>query len=117
MGFTAILFTAGIRMVPQAPMGFTLTAFGALLGERAGIQVQWRDRHFSYTMASPFLLAILALWGLPAALLAGIAASLLDDLADRSSPRKTAFNLSQTSLALAAAGLVYGLLADGPVTT
>jgi signal transduction histidine kinase len=68
-------------------------------------------------MASPFLLAILALWGLPAALLAGIAASLLDDLADRSSPRKTAFNLSQTSLALAAAGLVYGLLADGPVTT
>ncbi len=97
--------------------GLGLSAAGTIGGEFARIDVQWRGKTFHYTMASPFTLAILALWGLPAALLAISLATLLDDGVHHSTLRKTLFNLGQASLALGAAGLVYALLADGPVTS
>src|SRR6266536_3024962 len=117
IGLLIPLAPAGIRAVWHTPLALGLTAVGVVLGEFARIDVQWRGKTFHYTMASPFTLAILALWGLPAALLAAAAATLLDDRVNRSTLPKTLFNLGQASLALGAAGLVYALLADGPVTS
>src|SRR6266536_2003595 len=117
LGLIVRLGPAGVRTAWHTPLVPGLSAAGAIGGEFARIDVQWRGKTFHYTMASPFTLAILALWGLPAALLAISLATLLDDGVHHSTLRKTLFNLGQASLALGAAGLVYALLADGPVTS
>lgn len=111
------LAPAGIRSALHDPVAFGLAALGAVLGEFAGVHVRWRSKGMSYTMASPFVLAVLAIWGLPAALVAAAAATLLDDRVNRSAVSKTLFNLGQAGLSLGAAGLLYALLADGPVVS
>ena len=83
----------------------------------AGIHVRWRSQGIYYTMAIPFVLAVLALWGLPAALLVAATATLVDDRMNQSATRKTLFNLGRAGLSLGAAGQLYALLADGPVVS
>jgi signal transduction histidine kinase len=117
LGVLALLAPAGLHGFQHAPLAIWLLAAGTVAGERLGVHVQWRGRTCYYTMASPFALALLSTWGLPAAVLAAAAASMLDDLIDRSAPRKALFNVAQSSLALAAAGVVYGALSNGPVTS
>jgi signal transduction histidine kinase len=117
IALVATAAAAGVRAVASAPLAFVLTALGAVLGERARIRAGWRGRSLCYTLSSPFLLVILALWGLPAALLVAVAASIGDDLLDRSSPRRLLLNLGQSSLALGIAGLVYLELAGGPLVS
>jgi len=117
IALVATVAAAGVHAAASAPVAFGLTALGAVLGERASIRARWRGSSLCYTLASPFLLVILALWGLPAALLVGVAASIADDLIDRSSPRRLALNVGQTSLALGVAGLVYLELAGGPLVS
>jgi signal transduction histidine kinase len=109
------LAPAGIRSASRDLLAFGLATTGAVAGEFAGIHVRWRSQGIYYTMASPFVLAVLALWGLPAALLVAATATLVDDRVNRSAARKTLFNLGQAGLGLGAAGLLYALLADGPV--
>src|SRR6266536_5177600 len=88
IGLLTPLAPAGIRAVWHTPLALGLSAVGVVLGEFARIDVQWRGKTFHYTMASPFTLAILALWGLPAALLAISLATLLDDGVHHSTLRK-----------------------------
>jgi signal transduction histidine kinase len=113
----AVLAPASPRAFQHAPLAVWLLVAGTVSGEFLGVDVHWRGKAYYYTMASPFALALLSTSGLPAAVAAAAAGSVLDDLVHRSAPRKTLFNVAQSSLALAAAGVVYGTLSDGPLTS
>jgi signal transduction histidine kinase len=110
-----VLAPAGLRTFQHGPPAVWVLAGWTIVGEFLGIHVQWRQKTRYYTMVSPFALALLSTWGLPAAVLATAAASALDDARVRLAPKKALFNVAQSSLALAAAGAIYGALSHGPV--
>jgi GGDEF domain-containing protein len=69
-----------------------------------------RGETVEITVSPPFLFTLLLLEGVPLALAAAIVASLLVDVVRRKPLRKTAFNVAQYALQVAAAGAVISAL-------
>ena len=95
------------------PIG--LLAVATLVGEMKPLHIS-RSGKSSWTvsMSGPFILALVAVAGLGVAVLVQTFASLADDLINKRTPRKSAFNTAQYILSLLAARAVYSGLADLP---
>jgi diguanylate cyclase (GGDEF)-like protein len=91
-------------------------AVAAIAGEvkpirllRSGAEVR------SLSTSAPFVLALVAVAGVGAAVLVQAIASLADDALNRRELKKSAFNTAQYALSVLSAGVVYGWLAGVPV--
>jgi len=89
-------------------------ALCAMLGELVPLRVYTRGAEGETTTSTTFALALLIAGGVEAALAGLLLANLVADLARRKPPHKIAFNMAQYALAVAAAGIVLGLLSDVP---
>ena len=119
VGLAAIIgVVARTSWIPVArgawlPIGFLAVA--ALAGEMKPLLIS-RSGTSSGTisMSGPFILALVAVAGLGVAVLVQAFASMADDLINRRTPRKSAFNTAQYILSLLAARAVYSGLAHLP---
>ena len=95
------------------PIGFLAVA--ALAGEMKPLLIS-RSGTSSGTISTsgPFILALVAVAGLGVAVLVQAFASMADDLINRRTPKKSAFNTAQYILSLLAARAVYSGLAHLP---
>src|SRR5690606_18801643 len=64
----------------------------------------------SLSTSAPFVLALVAVAGVTAAVAVQIIASMTDDALRRRAPKKSLFNTSQYTLAVLTAGAIYGSL-------
>lgn len=90
-------------------------AAAAILGEVKPIRILSdgaQERTLSTSV--PFILALIAVAGVGVAIVAQIIASLLDDILERRSLVKSAFNSAQYALSVLVAGAVYSWLANVP---
>lgn len=119
VGLAAIIgVVAHTSWIPVArgawlPIGFLAVA--ALAGEMKPLLIS-RSGTSSGTisMSCPFILALVAVAGLGVAVLVQAFASMADDLINRRTPKKSAFNTAQYILSLLAARAVYSGLAHLP---
>ncbi|PVU84294.1 GGDEF-domain containing protein (plasmid) [Cellulomonas sp. WB94] len=95
------------------PIGFLAVA--ALVGEVKPLLIS-RSGKASWTVSTsgPFILALVAVAGVGVAVLVQAVVSLADDLINRRTPMKSAFNTAQYVLSLVAARAVFSALAGLP---
>ncbi|HEX5333550.1 MAG TPA: EAL domain-containing protein [Cellulomonas sp.] len=95
------------------PIGFLAVA--TVVGETKPLLISRSGRSSGTVSTSgPFVLALVAVAGVGVAVLAQAVASLADDLINRRTPKKSAFNSAQYVLSLVAARAVYSGLAHRP---
>ena len=112
-------------LVLMLPEGYQALAHGGqlfwvllllvMLGELLPIKVPRRDAEI--TTSTTFSFAALICFGVPAAVIAQVAGSLIIDIARQRSFLRSAFNVAQYTLSFAAAGAVLSLLSDLPLAT
>src|SRR4051794_5450388 len=99
--------------IEWADQGFWILATLAILGELVPFRVPFRHEAQEVTLSTTFVLAILFMFGLPAAIAIQAAGSLLSDALQRKRSWKAAFNVGQYTLSWTAAALLVGLLNGG----
>jgi len=114
-----LLAHAGLHVARQAPPAFWLLAGLLVATEFLSVDVEWHGKALCATLSSPVALAMLNRWGLPVTGVTVAVASLLEDAANRSAPRKLLFNVAHNTLALTAAFAIYAVLAgtSGPIAS
>ncbi|WP_084099885.1 bifunctional diguanylate cyclase/phosphodiesterase [Demequina sp. NBRC 110051] len=86
-------------------------AIAAIIGEAKPIQLVLGDAESrSLSTSAPFILALIPVAGVAAAVVVQIVASLTDDILQRRQVTKSMFNIAQYSLSVLAAGVVYSFL-------
>ncbi|HEX2084762.1 MAG TPA: EAL domain-containing protein [Solirubrobacteraceae bacterium] len=83
-----------------------------LLGELFPIRLPRSEQLDEITLSTPFAFALLLAYGPAPAIAAYAAASVVQDLFDRTAPAKTAFNAAQYALSIAAAAGVLALAGE-----
>lgn len=110
----AMLLTgAAVTDFDAAIPAFLVLASLAILGELFPFHVPFRHEAQEITLSTPFVLAILVTFGVPAAITVQIIGSLLSDCHARKVWWKTAFDAGQYSLAWAIAGATMLLVHGG----
>lgn len=110
LGLLAAILWGGIADLRHTPAFWVLTAL-VVLAELLSIKVRHRDEVVEeITISTTFSFALLLALGATAGVLAQAIASVIGDVSRRKSPRKTAFNVAQYTLSLAAAGAVMHVL-------
>ena len=119
LGLAALVGVVALTSWPSVahgawwPIGFLAVA--TLVGETKPLLISRSGRSSGTVSTSgPFVLALVAVAGVGVALLAQAVASLADDLINRRTPKKSAFNSAQYVLSLVAARAVYSGLAHVP---
>lgn len=102
------------RELVIGPVGaFLILAMLAIFVESLGLIFSYKGQMFQYSLGAPLMLAVMTVFGLAPAAIVQIAASLVSDVSRHKSWAKVAFNASQTTLSLTAAGTVIeGLLRE-----
>ncbi|MGV8977752.1 MAG: putative bifunctional diguanylate cyclase/phosphodiesterase [Cellulomonas sp.] len=113
VGVVARTSWTSVQHGPWWPIGFLAVA--ALVGEVKPLRIS-RSGTSSGTVSTsgPYIVALVAVAGLGTAVLVQAFASLADDVVNRRTPKKSAFNTAQYVLSLVAARAVYSGLADLP---
>jgi diguanylate cyclase (GGDEF)-like protein len=96
-----------------ATASVTLLAVGVVFGELVPLKLPLAGGDEEVNLSTTFALALVLSVGLPAALIVQVMASLVQDLVARKPIWRSAFNMGQYTLSLAAAGLVldrFGML-------
>ncbi|HEX2085539.1 MAG TPA: bifunctional diguanylate cyclase/phosphodiesterase, partial [Solirubrobacteraceae bacterium] len=93
--------------------GFWALAGFVLLAELFPIRLPRRDQLDEITLSTPFAFAVLLAYGPAPAIVAYAAASIVQDVFDRTSPPKVAFNAGQYALAIAAGAGVLAAAGAG----
>nr|MDP8944014.1 EAL domain-containing protein [Actinomycetota bacterium] len=101
---------ATLPRLGELPWEFWLLAAFVVAGELLPIRVPRRSQVDKVTTSDTFAFAILLGWGAGPAVLALAVASVVDDVAARTPPRRAGFNLAQYALSAVAAGVVLDLL-------
>jgi diguanylate cyclase (GGDEF)-like protein len=92
--------------------GLVLLALAVVAGELFPIRVGPDEGEVA--PSTTFTFALLLAYGVPAAALVQAAGSLVADVVQRKPPVRSAFNIAQYTLAIAAAGVVFALVAELP---
>ena len=101
------------RLGDFAAVSVALLAVGVVSGELVPMKLPLAGGDEEVNLSTTFALALVLLVGLPVALIVQATASLLQDLVARKPIWRSAFNMGQYTLSLAAAGLVlecFGML-------
>ena len=106
-GLLAATMPAAARTARDEPLVVLLLTAFMVAADLRPIQRQRRGTVEWLTLSSPFAFALLLGWGMPASVLALSIASAVGDLVQRKELYRTAFNASQTGIALAVAGALY----------
>jgi diguanylate cyclase (GGDEF)-like protein len=96
-----------------ATVSVTLLVVGVVFGELVPLKLPLAGGDEEVNLSTTFALALVLSVGLPAALIVQVMASLVQDLVARKPIWRSAFNMGQYTLSLAAAGLVldrFGML-------
>src|SRR3954447_18426606 len=96
--------------IEWADHGFWILATLAILGELVPFRVPFRHEAQEVTLSTTFVLSILFMFGLPAAIAIQAAGSLLSDAAQRKPWWKAAFNVGQYTVSWTAAAFAVGLV-------
>ena len=108
-----ILSVVGMpEILDRLDAGLVLLAIAVAIGELAPIRVGPEEGEVA--PSTTFTFALLLVYGLPAAALAQAVGSLAADLIYRKPLVRSAFNIAQYTLAIAAAGAVFHLVATPP---
>jgi diguanylate cyclase (GGDEF)-like protein len=107
---------SGVSGLVREPLFWVIAAL-LVVGEMRPIVTQARSGFQSPVASLAFGFAALLYWGFPVAVLLRALASLVVELAQRKAPHRCLFNAAQTTLALAAAGLVLQLTGNHPSPT
>jgi diguanylate cyclase (GGDEF)-like protein len=99
-----------------ASAAFAVLLVGVVLGELVPLKLPLRGGDEEVNLSTPFALALLMSVGLAPALLAQAAASLIQDVVARKPVWRSAFNIGQYALCLAAASAVLSALGVQPST-
>lgn len=110
---TVILLNS-IRIAEYGSLHFWVFAGCVLVGELILIRVPRRTEVLSITASGTFTFALLVSHGVGAAVVAQMAASIIDDLLHKKSPWKILFNVAQYTLAISAGGVVLNILTELP---
>ncbi|WP_062290107.1 putative bifunctional diguanylate cyclase/phosphodiesterase [Demequina phytophila] len=120
LGIAGVAFvltgTSWSDVVDQPLLGSAVfLAVAAIFGEVKPIRlIREGGEERTLSTSAPFILALLAVSGVGAAVLVQVIASLLDDILHRRPWQKSLFNISQYALSVVAAGAVYTWLAGIP---
>jgi diguanylate cyclase (GGDEF)-like protein len=101
------------RLGDVATVSVALLAVGVVLGELVPLKLPLAGGDEEVNLSTTFALALVLLVGLPVALIVQATASMVQDLIARKPIWRSAFNMGQYTLSLAAAGLVldcFGML-------
>jgi diguanylate cyclase (GGDEF)-like protein len=96
---------AGLQLLARQPLFWVIVVL-VVVGEMRPVVTQGRSGFQSPVASVTFSFAALLYWGFPVAVLLRAAASLAVELAQRKAPHRCLFNAAQTTLAMAAAGLL-----------
>src|SRR3954454_7104830 len=96
--------------IEWADHGFWILATLAILGELVPFRVPFRHEAQEVTLSTTFVLAILFMFGLPAAIAIQAAGSLVSDTVHRKPWWKAAFNVGQYTVSWTAAAFTVGLV-------
>jgi diguanylate cyclase (GGDEF)-like protein len=99
-----------------ASAAFAVLLVGVVLGELVPLKLPLRGGDEEVNLSTPFALALLMSVGLAPALVAQVAASLIQDVVARKPVWRSAFNVGQYALCLAAASAVLSALGVQPST-
>src|SRR4051812_7824454 len=109
----ALVVAGGSELADEADAALLLLAIAVLIGELVPIRLGPDDGEVA--PSTTFTFALLLAYGTAAAALAQTVASLVADGVHRKSLVRSAFNAAQYVIAIAAAGVVYGLVTDEPL--
>ncbi|HZB75184.1 MAG TPA: EAL domain-containing protein [Solirubrobacteraceae bacterium] len=113
MGILVVLTIRNLDAVAdELDAGLVLLAVAVAIGELTPIRVG-RDEG-EVAPSTTFTFALLLAYGVPAAVLGQALGSLTADVFHRKPALRSAFNIAQYTIAIAAAGLVFELLASPP---
>jgi diguanylate cyclase (GGDEF)-like protein len=113
MGLLVVLTVVGLpEVADQLDTGLVLLVVAVAIGELTPIRVG-RDEG-EVAPSTTFTFALLLAYGVPAAVLGQALGSLTADVVHRKPVLRSAFNIAQYTIAIAAAGLVFELLASPP---
>ncbi|MFN3867289.1 MAG: putative bifunctional diguanylate cyclase/phosphodiesterase [Demequina sp.] len=113
---TAIVLSPWNAFVVTLPLlSIAFLAVAAIAGEVKPITLVLADAETrTLSTSAPFVLALIAVGGLGAAIAVQIVSSLADDILNRRGFKKSLFNTAQYTLSVLTAGVVYGLLTGQP---
>jgi diguanylate cyclase (GGDEF)-like protein len=112
-GLLAGLAASGMpTLVDRLDVGLVLLAIAVAIGELVPIRVGPDEGEVA--PSTTFTFALLLAYGLPAAVLGQALGSLTADIVHRKAPVRSAFNIAQYTIAIAAAGAVLELIASPP---
>ena len=113
VGFCVMAYRDGLS---EADIGLLFLAVAVLVGELVPIRLGPDEGEVA--PSTTFTFALLLAYGVAAAAVAQAIACIVADVVNRKPPVRSAFNVAQYVLAIAAAGAVYGLIAgDAPSRT
>jgi diguanylate cyclase (GGDEF)-like protein len=104
----------GHSVLRHADLELAILVTCAVVADLVPVTVVLRGTEGEITTATTFAFALVIAAGPAAAALGLAVASAFSDVARRKSPMKIGFNVAQSTLTVAAAGLVLGLLSDVP---
>jgi diguanylate cyclase (GGDEF)-like protein len=111
-----MLSPAGLEFLARQPLFWVIVVLVAV-GEMRPVVTLGRSGFQSPVASVAFSFAALLYWGFPVAVLLRAAATLAVELAQRKAPHRCLFNAAQTTLAMAAAGLLMSLTGIHPTAT
>jgi diguanylate cyclase (GGDEF)-like protein len=109
-----LIGTHQFSFVTGHPVVFAVLCSGVVLSELLPLKIPRRGDDEEITVSSAFAFALLLIGGIAPALIAQSVASVIQDLESRKPLWRTAFNVGQYTIALAAGWLVMNLISGVP---
>lgn len=113
LGLLALILRGTAATLDIGAPAFWVFAACVVAGELVPIRI---NHSLNVTVSSTFAFALLMTFGMPAAVIALVAACLIDDFRNKKPAWKTAFNVGQYSFSIAAGGVVLHALTNLPHT-
>jgi diguanylate cyclase (GGDEF)-like protein len=103
-----------LHYIVEDPVTFAVLAAGVVLGEMLPIKIPRRGDDEELTLSAAFAMAVLLVGGLGPALIAQVAASVLQDATSGKPWWRTRFNFGQYTLSMVAAWLIVRAISVSP---
>jgi diguanylate cyclase (GGDEF)-like protein len=116
LGLLGFLLITRVSELDFSAPTFWIFTVAVIIGELVPIQVPRQNEVFYVTVSGTFAFAVLLTHGIPGALLALASACIIDDVRQRKPLWKTAFNVGQYVLAIAASGWILEASSDLPTS-